>query len=713
MKRFFNLLSALALVVSMQGCGSGPSVEPEIPDNLTQSAVQLRLKGHIASIAPSTRVNADGFVANDKVGVYVSATGALSSSGNMLNNEAFTYSSGNLAAPAGEEVYWGAEDTRLSVWAYYPYVENVSNNAAYPFVVHANQVGANNFYNSDFITAQATNLASQTTPVNLTFNHSLSRINVTLTAGEGITNDELAAAEKNMYIKGMIVDGTIDLSNGMASVGSTKADIMPFAADSRTYSAIVYPQQGSVTFRLEMDDDVFTYTTDVDYAAAKQYDYTLTVNVSEPQHMTLSATTINPWSDGEDFSGTMSDIINIPDPIFKEYLLCEVVYEECEYDADSYVYKEGDITLGSSYTNTYYRPTVQKIDANNDGEISTTEAKQVNVINATKYNNIADLTGIEYFVNLEILLCEKSFSLSYNPDDGSFTKSYPSIVLSSLDVTKNTKLKILGCDGNALNSLDVSHNPMLSVLNCRANELRNLDLSNNSSLIYLNCNYNNITALSVSHLTNLIVLQCGNNEITLLDVSMNTALENLNCSSNRLTTLDVSKNTALTYLCCEASQLTALDVSQNTALTILICGANQLTTLDVSRNTTLGYLDCSGNQLTLLDVSKNTALTWLSCDNNQLTSLDVSNNIALEEFNLSHNQLTLLDVSKNTKLWHLYCERNQLTSLDISNNLALTILDCNPMEDEDGNNLLATLYLATGQEIATLDKPEATVIEYK
>ena len=33
MKRFFNLLSALALVVLMQGCGGAPSVEPEIPDN--------------------------------------------------------------------------------------------------------------------------------------------------------------------------------------------------------------------------------------------------------------------------------------------------------------------------------------------------------------------------------------------------------------------------------------------------------------------------------------------------------------------------------------------------------------------------------------------------------------------------------------------------------------------------------------------------------
>ena len=142
MKRFSVILSVLALVVLMQGCGNGPSVEPELPDspnNPTQSAVQLRLKGNISAIAPSTRVNADGFEADDKVGVYVSATGSLTESGNMLDNEAFTYAGGNLTAPEGKEVYWGTPETKLSVWAYYPYAESISNNATYPFAVAADQ----------------------------------------------------------------------------------------------------------------------------------------------------------------------------------------------------------------------------------------------------------------------------------------------------------------------------------------------------------------------------------------------------------------------------------------------------------------------------------------------------------------------------------------------------------------------------------------------
>ena len=35
------------------------------------------------------------------------------------------------------------------------------------------------------------------------------------------------------------------------------------------------------------------------------------------------------------------------------------------------------------------------------------------------------------------------------------------------------------------------------------------------------------------------------------------------------------------------------------------------------------------------------------------------------------------------------------------------------MNDENGNNLLTTIYMANGQTIGNLAKPDATVIEYK
>ena len=80
-----------------------------------------------------------------------------------------------------------------------------------------------------------------------------------------------------------------------------------------------------------------------------------------------------------------------------------------------------------------------------------------------------------------------------------------------------------------------------------------------------------LTALDVSKNTALTELYCEGNSLTTLDVSKNTALTDLCCGFNLLTTLDVSKNTALTELCCEGNLLTTLDVSKNTALTELYC----------------------------------------------------------------------------------------------------------------------------------------------
>ena len=87
---------------------------------------------------------------------------------------------------------------------------------------------------------------------------------------------------------------------------------------------------------------------------------------------------------------------------------------------------------------------------------------------------------------------------------------------------------------------------------------------------------NQLTTLDVSKNTKLTDLWCFANQLTALDVSQNTALTRLFCDQNQLTALDVSKNTALKLLSCSSNQLTALDVSKNTALTDLSCYQNQI-----------------------------------------------------------------------------------------------------------------------------------------
>ena len=446
---------ASALVVSMQGCSNEQSDE-------ISSTMELKLKGEIQTPMSGTRVNANGFEANDKVGVYVSSTGSLGVQGNTLDNAAYTYSNGNLNAPADSKVYWDSEDTRLAVYAYYPYSATVADNSAYEFSVEANQSEEENFYNSDFITAKAEGIAPQATPVSLTFYHSLSKINVSLKAGKGITNDELVAAEKSFTIGGLVADGTINLATGVATSGTTKAAITPLESNGKDYSAIVYPQSGAVTFYMELEDEIFSYTTNVNFAAGYQYQFNLTINTWESPEMTLSTTTIDTWDDGEEHTGEMSNALLFPDPAFNAFLLNANKYTTFNFN----LAPEG------------------KVDANGDGKISKEEAEAVLFLDASKGQGLdyfINIEGIEYFVNLQGINLDSHTSLA------------------SVDVSKNTKLTYLKVSACPVSSIDVGKNVDLEYLYCYNCGLTELDLSNNSNLKYVDCQGNaNLTTIYIA-----------------------------------------------------------------------------------------------------------------------------------------------------------------------------------------------------------------------
>ncbi len=264
------------------------------------------------------------------------------------------------------------------------------------------------------------------------------------------------------------------------------------------------------------------------------------------------------------------------------------------------------------------------------GKDSVLTAEEIASIDTLEIHfEIKSLKGIEFFPSLVHLCCSDN-------------------KLTTLDVSKNTKLTDLLCDYNQLTTLDVSKNTKLEVLWCEYNQLTTLDVSKNTKLTWLYCGYN---------------------QMTTLDVSMCTALDNLTCFGNPLTVLDVSKNAKLTWLFCDDCQLTTLDVSGCRELTGLECNRNQLMTLDVSKNTKLVKLECSGNSLEALDLSKNAALEELDCSQNYISgeAMDslveglptVSGGI-MRVVNSSYlsdgNEMTTAQVSAaKTKGWTPYC----------------------------------------------------------
>ena len=299
---------------------------------------------------------------------------------------------------------------------------------------------------------------------------------------------------------------------------------------------------------------------------------------------------------------------------------------------------------------------------------------------------ITDLTGVEYFNNIEGLICTNNQLTTLPALDSLsalkllYCSNNPLTALPNL--TGNSALESLECYYTQLTSLpDLSANTALTSLICLGNQLTTLpDLSANTALVQLNCSINQIITLP-SLLANIALqkLYCQFNQLTTLpDLSAITALEILDCSNNQLSTLpDLSTHTGLTQLLCNNNQLTSLPgLSSNVALEVIDCRVNQLTALpDLSANTVLQRLLCDSNQLTVLpDLSSDTALIYLFCNNNQLTSLPgLSSNVALERIACSSNQLTALpDLSSSSYLQHLWCANNKL---DFSDTRELRIAD--------------------------------------
>ena len=168
-------------------------------------------------------------------------------------------------------------------------------------------------------------------------------------------------------------------------------------------------------------------------------------------------------------------------------------------------------------------------------------------------------------------------------------------ILTETEIANISEINVHGKDIKSLKGIEFLTN--LNYLYCFSNQLTSLDVSKNTRLTKLNCYGNQLTSLNVSGCTNMINLYCNNNKLTSLDVSECTALTTLECYENRLTSLDMSGCTALKTLDCHKNQFTSLNVSNNIYMTELRCYDNKLTSLDVSKNTELTMLQCTNNQI--------------------------------------------------------------------------------------------------------------------
>lgn len=236
-----------------------------------------------------------------------------------------------------------------------------------------------------------------------------------------------------------------------------------------------------------------------------------------------------------------AQIVNIPDPNFKQILLSDT-----QYLAQN---------LNGFYTT---------IDTNHDGEIQLSEAASISKLNfdlsvipnhSYFFNNVTSMEGIKSFTNLTDIYINsfpslQTLDLSNSPLLRNVETNMCSL-LSSVNVQGCGQLYNLDIFMSKLSSIDVSGLTNLYDLHITQSLLSNIYLNNNTNLNTLYLPSNKLTTIPLNQTPNLKYLTISGNLFTTFDFSTFSKLEVLNCSYNKFISLDLSHNANLKSFSCD------------------------------------------------------------------------------------------------------------------------------------------------------------------
>lgn len=254
----------LPVVMLICGVLASCSSEDESSMPLPDGKYPLQLTAEVAR--PQTRAGGkDAWTGGEEIrvsleGVFGNKTYVLDASGNASPKD------------ADNTFYWkNTDEARVSAWT--PDIEAETD--------ISDQSGG--YAAFDVLYASAIGRYDQA--INLRFIHRMTKIEVILKAGEGITEEELEGATVTIF-----GDPLTHSTAGLVSPGDqSDGEIKPYYdAATKKYEALVPPQNmtGKPLVRISIGSNAFTYTPDTDaagnfgYFGGKRYAYTITVKAN-------------------------------------------------------------------------------------------------------------------------------------------------------------------------------------------------------------------------------------------------------------------------------------------------------------------------------------------------------------------------------------------------------------------------------------------------
>ena len=295
-KHFISVAAAVAFAACTQ---MEKNAEDTIPGTPAYSDTPIALTYSTIDAAETRaaqHLHEGTFDSNEGITVRVSNAGA-----NEWTNYAFTTGEAGAMTPPTPGPYYPAGAQNIDIVAYYPATVGTT------FTVASDQTSDASYKASDLMFASVTNQAKQAEPVNLAFSHKMAKLNVNITAGQGVTS-----------ITGLSVlnvKPTVSFNQATGIVGTAEGEAVSIVMSNQGSAVIPAQTINGGLLSIVTDKGTATYSVaDKVFEAGKLYTINITVNLRAVGTTTAitgwtseGTVTVNPVVEVETILGVTSE----------------------------------------------------------------------------------------------------------------------------------------------------------------------------------------------------------------------------------------------------------------------------------------------------------------------------------------------------------------------------------------------------------------------
>lgn len=236
MKMYFkSLIFVLVGVLIMTACSN--EMEQQLAEGSGNSGQEVKFTVGIENLSRTAVTDGEEvlkttFVNEDAIGIFAYREGETEPA---YTNVKYTYNASKSEWNSDKAIT--SDGTKLSYYAYYPYMDGVTDPSQLNITVSADQTSG--FSKDDVLTAQNTTAEARAENVTLTFNHAFAMVQVGIKSG--LTTDTEATVTLESILPTAVVNakaGTV----GTASGEKTSIQMQKTSADKWEYRAIVPAQ---------------------------------------------------------------------------------------------------------------------------------------------------------------------------------------------------------------------------------------------------------------------------------------------------------------------------------------------------------------------------------------------------------------------------------------------------------------------------------------